>query len=86
MTGRLVGRIAVVTGGAAGIGRAIAQKLAGEGADIAVLDVNPAAETEVLVKASGRRFFSAEGSIAEEGSVNAFADRSTRSWAMSTSS
>jgi len=75
MTKRLDGRIAVVTGGAAGIGRTIVQKLAEEGADVAVLDVNPAPETEVLVKASGRRFISAVGSIAEEDSVNAFADR-----------
>ena len=29
----------------------------------------PAPETEVLVKTSGRRFLSAEGSIAEEDSV-----------------
>jgi NAD(P)-dependent dehydrogenase (short-subunit alcohol dehydrogenase family) len=75
MTKRLDGRIAVVTGGAAGIGRTIVQKLAEEGADVAVLDVNPAPETEVLVKASGRRFLSVVGSIAEEDSVNAFADR-----------
>jgi NAD(P)-dependent dehydrogenase (short-subunit alcohol dehydrogenase family) len=75
MTGRLAGRIAIVTGGAAGIGRTIAQKLAEDGADIAVLDVNPAPETEQLVKASGRRFLSAEGSIGEEDTVNAFADR-----------
>jgi NAD(P)-dependent dehydrogenase (short-subunit alcohol dehydrogenase family) len=80
MAGRLAGRIAVVTGGAAGIGRGIAQKLAEEGADIAVLDVDPAAETEVLVKASGRRFLSAQGDIAEENSVNAFADRVHEEW------
>ncbi len=33
----------VITGGASGIGRAIAEKFAGQGADIAVCDVDPAA-------------------------------------------
>lgn len=39
MTTRLAGRLAVVTGGAGGIGRVITQQLASEGADIAVADV-----------------------------------------------
>ncbi|MFF7549769.1 SDR family NAD(P)-dependent oxidoreductase, partial [Streptomyces canus] len=75
MTKKLDGRIAVVTGGAAGIGRAIAQKLSEEGADIAVLDVNPAKETQAIVEANGRRFFSAEGDISDQDSVKAFAER-----------
>jgi 3-oxoacyl-[acyl-carrier protein] reductase len=37
--GRLVGRAALVTGGARGIGAAIAAALAGEGADVAIVDV-----------------------------------------------
>lgn len=73
MAGRLVGRTAVVTGGSAGIGRTIVRKLAEEGADIAVLDITPATETHEFVKATGRRFFSAEGDISKEDSVNAFA-------------
>ena len=49
MTGRrLEGRRAVVTGGAQGIGRAIAERLAGEGARVAVLDIDPAAARAVL--------------------------------------
>jgi NAD(P)-dependent dehydrogenase (short-subunit alcohol dehydrogenase family) len=75
MSGRLNGRTAVVTGGAAGIGRTIAQKLAEEGADVAVLDVNPAAETQALVQGSGQRFFGAKGDISDQDSVNAFADQ-----------
>jgi NAD(P)-dependent dehydrogenase (short-subunit alcohol dehydrogenase family) len=53
----LSGRNAVVTGGASGIGRAIALRLARDGADVAILDVNHAGAEEVAreVRAAGRR-------------------------------
>lgn len=42
----LVGHVAVVTGGASGIGLGISQRLAREGAHVAIFDVNGASATE----------------------------------------
>ncbi len=55
---KLEGKIALVTGGSQGLGRAIALKLAENGADIAVVYVGPeepAVETCGKIKAMGRR-------------------------------
>ncbi|MGW2888028.1 SDR family NAD(P)-dependent oxidoreductase [Streptomyces griseoruber] len=73
MAGRLAGRIAVVTGGSAGIGQEIARKLSSEGADIAVADVNLADETKAFVEANGQRFFHAKVDVSDQAQVNAFA-------------
>lgn len=46
---KLKGRIAIVTGGAQGIGRAIADKLAAEGASVVIADINgPGAEAAAM--------------------------------------
>ena len=47
---RLEGRVAIVTGGAGGIGLATVRRLASEGAQVVVADVDPAAG-----KSSARR-------------------------------
>jgi 3-oxoacyl-[acyl-carrier protein] reductase/(S)-1-phenylethanol dehydrogenase len=69
----LKGRIAVITGGAAGIGREYARRFAELGADIAVGDLTSAHETEQLVKALERRFFFHPLNVAAPESVVAFA-------------
>ena len=57
MEQRLLGKVAIVTGAGQGIGRAIALRLAREGADIAVVDVNAATaeDAAAAVRSAGRR-------------------------------
>jgi len=60
----LSGQVALVTGGARGIGREIALRLAKEGADLALFDVNPQVleQTTQELRAMGRR---AEGIVVD---------------------
>ena len=53
---RLEGRIALVTGGASGIGAATCRRLAAEGARVAVTDKNLPGATEVAEEISGRPY------------------------------
>jgi 2-hydroxycyclohexanecarboxyl-CoA dehydrogenase len=72
-----MGRIAIVTGGASGIGRAICLRLARDGADVAVLDIDvPGAERVARdVAALGRRGLAVEADVASAASVAAAAAR-----------
>ena len=55
MAGRVEGKVALITGGGSGIGRATAETLAREGAKLVVTDFNPetAAETASIVAEAG---------------------------------
>jgi NAD(P)-dependent dehydrogenase (short-subunit alcohol dehydrogenase family) len=66
--GRLEGRVALVTGGDSGIGRAVAIAFAREGADVAIgyLDEHEdAKETVRQVEAAGRRCIARAGDLAD---------------------
>ena len=73
MTGALQGQVALVTGAARGIGRAIASKLASAGADVAVNYYNSHDEAEALcseLRALGRRAHAVQGSVGVPDSVD----------------
>lgn len=64
----LDGRIAVVTGAGSGIGRAIARRLAAEGAAVAVLDVDRAA-AERVAAAIGQRALAIGADVRDRGAI-----------------
>lgn len=69
-SGKLNGKVALITGGDSGIGRAVAVHFAREGAHVAIayLDEHEdARETQRLVEAEGRRCLPISGDIGDEG-------------------
>lgn len=68
-SGKLEGKVALITGGDSGIGRAVAIAFAKEGADVAIAYLNEhddAKETKQLVEAQGRRAVAIAGDIGDE--------------------
>jgi len=67
-SGRLKGKVALVTGADSGIGRAVAALYAREGADIALLylcEHDDAAKTKKIVEGEGRRAISIAGDLGD---------------------
>jgi NAD(P)-dependent dehydrogenase (short-subunit alcohol dehydrogenase family) len=81
-SGRLADRVAVVTGGDSGIGRAVALAFAREGADV-VLSYLPAEEedgrrTAQLVEEAGRKAVLVPGDLTSESACDELIDRTVR--------
>ena len=69
----LAGKIALVTGSGQGIGRATAQRLARDGADIVInyrSNANAAAEAKASIEALGRRCIAIQANVSQEEEVN----------------
>jgi NAD(P)-dependent dehydrogenase (short-subunit alcohol dehydrogenase family) len=67
--GKLAGKVAVISGGDSGIGRAAAVAMAAEGADIAILYLNEhqdAKDTAAMIEAKGRRCLIIAGDLGQE--------------------
>jgi NAD(P)-dependent dehydrogenase (short-subunit alcohol dehydrogenase family) len=68
-SGRLEGKVALITGADSGIGRAVAALFAREGADIAILylcEHDDAAKTKEIVESEGRRALAIAGDVGEK--------------------
>lgn len=77
----LRGKIAVVTGGGRGLGRAIVESLARSGADVAFShreSTSGAAETVRAVEALGRRAFTLRADARKPGEISAFVEQAGR--------
>src|SRR5438045_347605 len=67
--GRLDGTIALVTGGAKGLGRAACLRLASDGSELAILDKDPAGEVVEKIEAAGGKAFALQCDVADEEDV-----------------
>ena len=78
----LQGKVAIVTGAAQGIGRAIAEVLAQAGADIVVADLDPSRskDTVASVEQLGRKALNVKVNVAETADSKAMVDQVLKEW------
>ena len=73
---RLKGRVAIVTGGAMGIGKAIAARLASDGASVAIADLEKFDQAAAeIAKSSGSRTLGLQADVSSEKEVSRMADQ-----------
>jgi NAD(P)-dependent dehydrogenase (short-subunit alcohol dehydrogenase family) len=84
MGGRLDGRVAVITGGASGMGRATVLRFLDEGARVVVADMNEATGAETLelarARGAGDRACFVRTDVSQEEQVEAMIARATSEW------
>jgi NAD(P)-dependent dehydrogenase (short-subunit alcohol dehydrogenase family) len=76
---RLEGKRAIVTGAGAGIGRAIALRLAAEGARVALADVDESAAVEVAAEIEGETLVRLTD-VTKAGEVEALVSSTVEAW------
>ncbi|MBP1699589.1 MAG: fabG 5, partial [Deltaproteobacteria bacterium] len=79
---RLKSKKAIVTGAGQGIGRSIALKLAQEGADVVIAEMNPdtGAQTAKEIETLGRKALSIPVDVANQKQVQVMVDQVFRAW------
>ena len=79
---RIEGKNAIVTGSARGIGKTIAERLAKEGANVVIVDVNlEAAEaTAKEIQALGRKSFAMKTDVTDYAQVEALLNKTKEEW------
>jgi len=79
---RLKSKKAIVTGAGQGIGRSIALKLAQEGADVVIAEMNPdtGAQTAKEIETLGRKALSISVDVANQKQVQAMVNQVFRAW------
>ncbi|MCK9992413.1 MAG: 2,3-dihydroxy-2,3-dihydro-p-cumate dehydrogenase [Alphaproteobacteria bacterium] len=83
MSGAHTGRVAIVTGAAQGIGRAIAERLAAEGANLMLADANGDVlkkAVDIVAGAGKVDIITHVGDLAQEDVVNAMVDATLKRW------
>jgi NAD(P)-dependent dehydrogenase (short-subunit alcohol dehydrogenase family) len=78
----LIDKVAIVTGGGSGIGRAIAEAFAHEGADVAVAEIDPETGTAAAaaIEALGQKALFIQVDVAEKSHVDAMVAQVIEKW------